>query len=95
VTQLGAFRHQLQRDFFPPPPQVVQHKWCHANNHNDRVRIAQNIINTWIIRGGHFATITTRTPNVIENGDPRVLSATLQMLDYWIRRHFLADAFGN
>jgi hypothetical protein len=99
VTQLEGFRHQLQRDFFPPPPHVVQHEWFHANNQNNRTRIAQNIINTWIMRGGHFATTTTRTSNdvvTLEHVDPRVFLATLHMLDYWIQRHFAADAtFGN
>jgi hypothetical protein len=69
---------------------VVQH---------ELTRIAQNIINTWIMRGGHFATTTTRTPNdvvTLEHVDPRVFLATLHMLDYWIQRHFAADAtFGN
>jgi hypothetical protein len=84
VSQLEGFRHQIQR-----APHVVRHEWFHANNQDTRTRIAQNIINTWIhMRGGHFATITTGTQNVIENDDPRVLSATLHMLNYWI-------CFGN
>jgi transcriptional/translational regulatory protein YebC/TACO1 len=77
---------------------LVQDEWFHANNQDNRTRIAQNITNACRRRGGRLATTTIRTKKgvvTIENDDRPVLLATLRMLDCWIRRLFAADAFEN